>query len=215
MSIWEKILFEGRSKFNGEIRVSENFGVRRLIAGANTQSQTLNSKGKTGHRYWDDMVPANVHLGPDSRSLILGLGGGTTAQIITRKFGPVAIDGVDIDPLMVEIGHKFLGMDLPNLNIIIEDAAHFIEDARYKYDLICVDVFVAGDVPKEIESEKFFSSVKKSLLPAGLCSINKIFSGKQEMVVFENLVRKVFPDVRSHVVRGDPTLDNVIVYARH
>ncbi|OGY24960.1 MAG: hypothetical protein A2Z11_04820 [Candidatus Woykebacteria bacterium RBG_16_43_9] len=214
MSIWEKILYKGHSRYNGEIKVSENSGVRRLIAGANTQSQSLNSDGKTGHRYWDNMVPDNIHLGADSRVLILGLGGGTTAKIITNRFGSLAIDGVDIDPLMVELGKRYFEMNQPNLKIHIADADTFLDETRYKYDLICVDVFVAGEVPKKIETKEFFNKVKRVLSKEGVCTINKIFSGKNELEGFEDLVRGVFPIVQSRVVRGDPRLDNVIVYAR-
>jgi spermidine synthase len=214
MSIWEKTLYKGQSKFNGEVKVTENSGLRRLVAGSHTQSQTLNTDGHTSLRYWAGMVPEEIILDVDSRVLILGLGAGTTAKIITNRFGPIAIDGVEIDPLMVELGKKYFFLDQPNLNITIADASEFIKDARYKYDLICVDVFVAGSVPREIESKEFFEKVKNALADGGTVTINKIFSGKSEQEKFENLIRSVFPVTSSFVVRGDPKLDNVIVHAR-
>ncbi|HEX7456759.1 MAG TPA: fused MFS/spermidine synthase [Candidatus Nanoarchaeia archaeon] len=215
MSIWEKILFKGQSKFNGEVKVTENSGVRRLVAGGHTQSQTLHPNGNASLRYWYGMVPEEIDLDADSRVLILGLGAGTTAKIITKRFGPIAIDGVEIDPLIVELGKKYFALDQPNLNIIIADASDFIKDARYKYDLICVDVFVAGSVPKEIENREFFEKVKNALADDGIVTVNKIFSGKSEQENFENLVRSVFSVTSSSVVRGDPKLDNVIVHARN
>ena len=214
MNIWEKILYKGQSKFNGEVKVTENSGLRRLVAGGHTQSQTLNPNGRTSLRYWDGMVPENIDLDADSRVLILGLGAGTTAKIITNRFGSVAIDGVEIDPLMVELGKKYFFLDQPNLNITIADAADFIKDARYKYDLICVDIFVAGSVPKEIESKEFLEKIKNALADSGIVTFNKIFSGKSEQEKFENLIRSAFPVTSSFVVRGDPKLDNVIVHAR-
>ena len=192
----------------------ENSGVRRLVAGGHTQSQTLKPNGRTGQRYWDGMIPQDITLGVDSRVLILGLGAGTIAKIITKRFGPVVIDGVEIDPLMVELGRKFFAMNEPNLNIHTADAIDFVKEARYKYDLICLDAFVAGTVPKEIETKQFLEKVKGILAADGTVTINKIFSGKSEQENFENFVQSAFPVIESSVVRGDPKIDNVIVYAK-
>ena len=214
MSIWKKTLYKGQSEFNGEVEVVENLGTRRLIAAGFTQSQSLKSDGLTGLHYWDSLVPKELVLGADARILLLGLGAGTVAKIITHRFGPVAIDGVEIDPLMVELGKKYFSLDEPNLNIIITDAASFVKEARYKYNLICMDIFMGGVVPKEFESKEFLDGVKGLLKDDGTLAINKIFSGKEELKKFEDFVQSVFPVVHSQVVRGDPKLDNVIVYAQ-
>ncbi|MEX0621807.1 MAG: methyltransferase domain-containing protein [Candidatus Woykebacteria bacterium] len=214
MSIWEKTIFKGHSSYSGDVKVTENSGVRRLVAGGHTQSQTIKSNGRTGQGCWDDMVPEDLSLSADSRVLILGLGGGTSAKILSKKFGPLVIDGVDIDPLIVDIGRKYFYVNEPNLNVHIADAKEFVKGVRFKYDLICLDVFIAGKIPEDIERKEFLSDIKNILAPGGVLSINKIFSGKEEQNNFEDLVRSVFPVVASHVVRGDPRLDNVIVYAR-
>ena len=214
MSIWEKILYKGQSQFNGEVKVTENSGVRRLVAAGFTQSQTLRPDGRTGQRYWDDMVPEDLTLGPDARVLILGLGAGTITKIITYRFGQVAIDGVEIDPLMVDLGKKFFALDGPNLNIIIDDAANFVKEARFKYDLVCMDIFMGGVVPEEMESRQFLEGIKNLLKERGMLAINKIFSGQEELEKFENFIRSIFPVVHSFVVRGNVKLDNVIVYAQ-
>lgn len=214
MTIWEKILYKGQSQFNGEVKVTENLGVRRLVAAGFTQSQSLRADGRTGLKYWDGMVPEDFSLDPDARVLILGLGAGTLTKIITMRFGQVTIDGVEIDPLMIELGQKYFALDSPNLNIIIDDAANFVKEARFKYDLICEDIFQGGSVPKEVESKEFLENTKQLLKEKGLVAINKIFSGQKELEEFENFVRSVFPVVHSFVVRGDVKLDNVIVYAQ-
>lgn len=214
MSIWKKTLYKGQSSYNGEVEVVESFGTRRLVAAGFTQSQSLRGDGRTGLHYWDSLVPEGLTLGADARALILGLGAGTTAKIITHRFGPVAIDGVEIDPLMVELGKKYFSLDEPNLNIIIADAASFVKEARYKYDLVCMDLFMGGVVPKEFESREFFDGIKGLLKDDSTLAINKIFSGKEELKRFEEFIQSVFPVVHSQVVRGDPKLDNVIVYAQ-
>ena len=214
MSIWEKTLFRGYSDYSGDVKVTEGSGIRRLVAGGHTQSQTLKPNGATGQKYWDDMVPLELSLGADNRVLILGLGGGTSAKIISKRFGPLAIDGVDIDPLIIDLGRKYFYVNQPNLNVYITDAKKFVKEARFKYDLICLDVFLAGQVPADVEQKEFLADVKSILGDRGSLSINKIFSGREELQGFEDLIRSGFPLVTSHVVRGDPRLDNVIVYAQ-
>ena len=214
MSIWEKILFKGTSSFSGEIKVTEHLGTRRLVANGFTQSQSLKPNGQTGLAYWDEMIPKDLSLAEDARVLILGLGGGTTAKIITKRFGPVAIDGVEIDPLMISLGQKYFAMNEPNLNIITADAKKFVKEARYKYDLICVDIFLGNSVPKEIETHGFLENVALLLKEGSVVTINKIFSGKEELETFEKFVRRVFPLVHSFVVRGNVKMDNVIIYAQ-
>ena len=214
MSIWEKILYKGQSQFNGEVKVTEHLGIRRLVAAGFTQSQTLRENGHAGQRYWEGMVPPDLSLGPDARVLLLGLGAGTIAKIITERFGRITIDGVEIDPLMIELGQKYFALDSPNLNIIIDDAVKFVKEARFKYDLICTDLFMGGSVPKEFQSREFLEDIKRLLQEKGRVAINKIFSGQKELEDFENFVRSIFPVVHSFVVRGNVKLDNVIVYAQ-
>jgi spermidine synthase len=214
MSIWEKILYKGQSKFSGEIKVSEINGVRRLIAEGYTQSQISSNQTKTNLLCWESMVPESLSLGSDSRALILGLGGGVVAKIITERFGNIPIDGVEIDPLIVELGKKYFSLDQPNLNIIVADATGFVKEARYKYDLICIDIFVGSKVPKEIEAKEFLEDAKSLLKKGGVMTMNKIFSSEEEREKFEIFFRGVFNQVESIIVKGGLGQKNVAVHAQ-
>ncbi|OGY22902.1 MAG: hypothetical protein A2172_03110 [Candidatus Woykebacteria bacterium RBG_13_40_15] len=213
MSIWDKILFKDRSEISGEIKVAENSGIRRLIIGGFTQSQSLRSDGCTGQPCWDRMIPEDISLREDSRVLILGLGAGTVAKMLTRRFGPIAIDGVEIDPEVIKIAKNYFSLNEPNVNIIIDDAIKFVKEARFKYDLICIDLFMSNRAPPGVETDEFFSSVKNLLKDGGRVTINKIFKGKQELEDYENFINSIFSKVSFFIVRGSRTLDNVIVVA--
>jgi spermidine synthase len=213
MSIWEKILFKGESEFNGEVKVTENNGVRRLIANGYTQSQIANDQTQTNLSYWEAMVPEQLDLTGDSRVLILGLGAGTVAKIITKRFGNIQIDGVEIDPLIVDLGKKYFSLKQSNLNMFIANAAAFVKEARYKYDLICVDVFVGSRVPKEIETKEFLEGVKELLEKKGVLTINKIFSDEVERRNFEDFIRGFFDKIEFLIVKGTLGQNNVVVHA--
>lgn len=212
MILFTKTLYSGQSPHNGEVRVYESFGERRLVAAGYTQSRSLNKQGLTGS-YWDGFIRNIPDLGKDDRVLILGLGGGTIAKLLTNKFGPIAIDGVEIDSLMVELGKKFLDFNEKNVNVIVEDALRYLDKSRYKYEMVVVDLFAHGDVAVGAESEEFFQKVKQVVSKNGIVVINKIFTGREELKEYVDFVSKIFNKTDIMLVRGSTSTDNVIVYA--
>ncbi len=212
MILFTKTLYSGTSPHNGEVRVYESFGERRLVAAGYTQSRTLNKQGMTGS-YWDGFVRNIPDLGKDDRVLILGLGGGTIAKLLTKKFGPIAIDGVEIDPLIVELGQKYLDFNEKNVNIINDDALKFLDETRYKYNMVAVDLFAHGDVAVGAESAEFFQKVKQVLVEGGVVVINKIFTGRDELKEYVDFVSTIFNKTDIMLVRGSTSTDNVVVYA--
>lgn len=212
MNIFTKTLFQTKSKYNGDVKIVESFNERRLVAEGYTQSRNLNKNNLTGS-YWDGFVNPLIKLKPDSRVLILGLAGGTIAKLLTKRFGLIAIDGVEIDPLMVELGQKYLDFTETNVNIIIADAKKFIKEARFKYDLVCVDLFAHGVVAVGTESKVFFEDIKNLLNPSGIVAINKIFSNNQELSNYVDFIHETYNRTDILLVRGSIRTDNVIVYA--
>lgn len=212
MILFPKTLFQGFSPHNGQVKVVESFGERRLIADGYTQSRTLNKHGLTGS-YWDGFIRNIPDLERDSRVLILGLAGGTIAKLLTNKFGPIAIDAIEIDPLMVELGRKYFDLHEKNVNVIIADATKYLSEIRYKYDLIAVDLFAHGDVAVGVESESFFKKIKQILAEDGVVVINKIFTGRPQLQHYVDFVGGIFNRTQIQVVRGGVSTDNVIIYA--
>jgi spermidine synthase len=152
-----KILKEEKSKFNGNLRVVKSFGLGTYI-----QAEGLTQSGGVVEGIWKQ----TLHRVKDKRQevknvLSLGLGGGTVAKLI-RKFWPEAkITGVDIDPMIVELGQKYLGLDEVDVDIKIQDAAKPIPD---KFDLVIVDLYRGDQFPKKFEDEKFLKSLTKNKL---------------------------------------------------
>ena len=211
MTFWVKTLFQGTSPYNGEVKVTESFGERRLIAAGYTQSRSLNKDGLTGS-YWDGFIKNIPELNLDSRVLMLGLGGGTGVKLLTTKFGLVAIDAVEIDPLMVELAKKYLDLKEKNVNIVVEDALKFVKEARYKYDLICVDLFSRGGVAVGAESKHFFQTLKGLLNEGGVVAINKLFTTHEDLQNYVSFLKQVFAQTQCLLVHGALRADNVIVY---
>ncbi len=213
MFFWEKILWEGKSPNSGKIKVTEGGGIRRLVVDGLTQSRSLSKDGKTSF-YWDSFLENLPPLTKEAKILILGLGAGTTAKIFTDKFGPITIHGVEIDPLIVELGKKYFYLREPNIKIFVEDAGKFVSKTRDNYNVVCVDLFHGDKTPQFITSKEFLETVKERLFQNGVIIVNKICNDRAEDENFVRAIASVFPDYLISREKGNKYQQNVIFYGR-
>lgn len=124
------------------------------------------------------------------RILILGLGGGTVAKLLRKKYPDAKITGVEIDPMMIELGKKYLDLDKYNIDIKICDANKF---KFGKYDLVIVDMYNGDNLPKEFENDAFLKKLTK--FPTVI--INRLYFGdkRPDTVRFGNRLEKIFSKV--------------------
>ena len=88
-------------------------------------------------------------------ALIIGLGGGTSSKQISVGYGPVPIDGVEIDGEIVRVGREYFAMNEPNLNVIEADGRYVLRTTTTDYDLIAVDAYEQPYIPFQLTSRDF------------------------------------------------------------
>lgn len=192
-----KILEERKSKYNGELKV-----VRTIGYGTYIQAEGLTQSGGIVETIWKSTLK-KVHrsLPTVHRSLILGLGGGTVAKLIRKNWTDAKITGIDIDPHMIELGQKYLGLDKTNIEIKIADALDFLTVHRSRstvhFDLIIVDLYNGDKYPEKFELETYMNLVKKNLKVGGVAIFNRLYYGEKRprAVKFGNKLMKTFPKV--------------------
>jgi predicted membrane-bound spermidine synthase len=137
-------------------------------------------------------TPSMLH-----RVAIIGLGAGTIPREITAAYGPLPIDGVEIDPTIVEMGRRYFAMNEPNLNVIIQDGRYFLRTTTQKYDLIGIDAYQQPYVPFQLTTQEFFSEVRAHLTPTGVAVINAGRTRHDYRLVeaLAQTMHAVFPDV--------------------
>ncbi|RMG48685.1 MAG: hypothetical protein D6718_01190 [Acidobacteria bacterium] len=112
--------------------------------------------------------------------LVLGYGVGAVGRQVEHFFGPFSdlrIDGVEIDPELVEIGERFFGLDRgdPHLSLQIADARQYNLVSKRTYRAIVLDVFSrARQVPSHLATREFFETVKDRLRHGGVFGMNVI-----------------------------------------
>jgi spermidine synthase len=118
---------------------------------------------------WDAMLPGQR----PANALILGLGGGTIATLMTRRWGLLPITGVELDPAVVWLArHEFGLQALPNVEILVEDAFSFVRRCDRHFEAICVDLYLAGKMAHGVFGGPFLKDVARLLAPAGMATFN-------------------------------------------
>lgn len=184
-----KILEERKSKYNGEIKAVKSLGLGTYIqAGGLTQS------GGVVEGIWKNTLRKVKKYKREIKSvLILGLGGGSAAKIIRSLWKESKITGIDIDPVMIELGKKYLGLDKNNVDIIVSDAEKF----KGKYDVVIVDLYNGDKFPEKFEKKEFLMKVRKSLNEDGVAVFNRLYykKKKQEALKFAGKLKRHFGKV--------------------
>ncbi len=151
--------------------------------------------------------PANV-----KSMAIVGLAAGTTARQATAIFGPIPIDGFEIDPAIVAVGRKYFDMNEPNLNVIIQDGRWGLEQSPRKYQIISVDAYRPPYIPWQMTTQEFFQIVRDHLTDDGVMAINVGRSPDDRELIndLSSTIGSVFPSV---YVMDIPDTFNSILYA--
>lgn len=107
------------------------------------------------------------------RSLaMVGLAAGTVPKLYTNLFGPIPIDGVEIDPEIVEVGRQYFEMNEPNLNVIVGDGRAFLARSDRRYSVVGVDAYRLPYIPWHLTTVEFFQEVRNHLTTDGVAVVN-------------------------------------------
>ncbi len=198
-----QLLYEGESEYN-YIQVVKNGDEVGLILNEGHATHSIyNPNNLLTGGPWDYFMMGpyfNPNQQPqDVRSLcLIGLAGGTTARQFTQVYGPtVQIDGVEIDPQIVEVGRKYFAMTEPNLNVIVEDGRYFLKTTDRKYDVIGVDAYRQPYIPFQLTTREFFQESYDHLNDRGVMVLNGGRYGDDFRLVnaIATTMRAVFPNV--------------------
>ena len=215
-------IYEGESAYN-YIQVLERDGHRllRLNEGQGIHSQyhpiVLDYQGP-----WEQFLaapffnppPDGVPYEPEmvQSIAIIGLAAGTTARQATEVFGPVPIDGFEIDPQIIQVGREYFDMNQPNLNAIAQDGRVGLERSRARYTVIAVDAYRPPYIPWHLTTQEFFLLVRDRLTEDGVLVINvgRAPDDRRMIEAMVGTIRTVFPSI---YVMDVPGSFNSIIYA--
>jgi spermidine synthase len=127
----------------------------------------------SGNPFWsyvDYMVYLCGAKVKSPRVLVLGLGGGTLPNRLIANLN-AQVDIVEFDSRVVNVAQKYFGLNR-RANITIDDARHFLNTCRKKYDYILFDLF-KGEVPaSHVLTAEALGKTRELLKEAGLAIVN-------------------------------------------
>jgi len=211
-------IYEAESAYN-YIQVIERDGYRYLRLNDGTGIHSIYHPTRLDYSGpWEQFLVApffnkpNYDLVQVQSVAIIGLAAGTTARQVTAVFGPIPIDGYEIDPKIIEVGRNYFAMTEPNLNAIAQDGRWGLEHSQGKYSIICIDAYRPPYIPWHLTTREFFTIVRDHLADDGTVVIN-VGRAPQDRRLVDGMVgtmRAVFPSI---YVMDVPGTFNSIVYA--
>jgi spermidine synthase len=210
----EKVLYEGETPQEYVRVVQQPDGERDLEL---NEGQAIHSVYRPGayltDRYWDGLLvlPFAGSDAPPARTAILGNAAGTTARQYGRFFPQTAIDGVEIDPKLTELGRRFFDMYNPRLTVHHEDARPWLErqdSSGGGYDLIVVDAYRQPYIPFYLTTREFFELCRDRLAPDGMVIVNVGHpEGNDDLErVVGRTMAEAFPNVLRDPIEEENTL---------
>lgn len=191
-----RILEETESSFSGKITVISGVAFGKYI-----QVGGLTQSGGIIKSIWNKSLKEVKNKKNDVKTcLVLGLGGGSVVDVIHKYWPDVKITAVDIDPVMVELGEKYLGLNRNDIKVEIGDAyekSKSIFKSKISFDLISIDLYNGDVFPPKFEKLEFLKLILKLLTENGIAVFNRLYYGEKrsQSVKFGNLLSKVFSKV--------------------
>ncbi len=206
-----RVLFEAETTHQYARVIERDDGTRVLEL---NEGQAVHSMFRPGSYltgdYWDGhlVLAAAASRQPPRRIAILGNAGGTVARAFGHFFPATAVDAVEIDPELTELGRRYLDLRNPRMRTFAEDARPWLERSEGGYDAIMVDAYRQPYIPFYLATREFFELTRDRLAPGGLVIVNVGHpEGGQELErVLGRTMAAAFPRVQRYPIEETNTL---------
>jgi predicted membrane-bound spermidine synthase len=213
-------VFERESQYNYiEVQQQNGFTLLRLNDG-----QGIHSIYHPDQLYyngpWEQFLVGpffNAGFTPEQvqRYAIIGLAAGTSARQASEVFPSVIIDGFEIDSEIVSVGQKYFDMNMPTLNVFIEDGRWGLEHSSFQYNLIAVDAYRPPYIPPHMTTVEFFQIVHDHLADDGVLAINVGRAPGDRRLIdgLSTTIATIFPSI--HIMDIPNTLNSIVYASKH
>ncbi len=142
---------------------------------------------------------------------MVGLAGGTVPKLYTAFYGPIPIDGIELDPEVVRVGREYFGMTEPNLRVTVGDGRAVLARSRRRYSVVGVDAYRLPYIPWHLTTVEFFQEVYRHLEGDGVVVVNVGRTPGDDRLVaaIAATLRAVFPSV--HAVDVPNSFNTILV----
>ncbi|MES2558908.1 MAG: hypothetical protein V4590_04170 [Bacteroidota bacterium] len=206
--IWGQRLSTYNSHLNGKLEVWLVNG--KLILNSAHANQSYDSLHHVFKHVFEEI---QLEHQPVHHVLLLGLGAGSVAEIIEEELVMnCKITAVEKDPLMIELGIKYFDITrFRQLQIVLDDALHYVQNCKQQFELIIIDLFVDNQVPEPFTSESFLTDLNRLLSREGFVLFNMIVQTPSQLEQFKR-VHRFFSEQDGVTKILQPIITNKVLY---
>jgi hypothetical protein len=148
---------------------------------------------------------------PVQRLAVVGLAAGSIPKQFIQVFGPIPVDGIELDPAIVEVGREYFDLNDPSINMIIGDGRYELNRLEGGYDVITLDAYKVPYIPWHLTTQDFFEEVKNQLTEDGVVAINvgRVPGDRRLVEAITATLLTVFPTVHTIDVPG--SLNSILI----
>jgi len=213
-----QLLYEKESAY-GYIQVVQVDTTTELILNEGLGIHSVYDRGSDlTHGYWDYLLlagafrPAQAAPAHPGSVAFLGLAGGTSARQYRLAYGDgIDITGVEIDPDILAVGHRYFHLGDARAHEVVGDARYWLDTQAGRYDVIVLDAYRQPYIPFHLTTREFFQQVRDHLRPGGAVAVNVARTADDFRLVdvLASTMAAVYPTV---FLLDDPSFTNTIVY---
>lgn len=204
MAARAEVVFEKISAYH-HIMVLDDNDVRTLSFNGSWETKMSLTNSLTGHFEYTEYFQMPWLWNHDIKHVLMaGLGGGSTQRAWQHYYTNVLVDTVEIDPVVVDVAHKYFDVtETPNLHIHTNDARVFLRRSTNTYDVILMDAYATtrygSSLPKHLTTKEFFKIASDHLGTNGVLAYNVIgqINGRRASIIgaLYRTMKEVFPQV--------------------
>ena len=154
----------------GEIRVVEHKEFRYLLIDGGMHTIVQKDDNAPRQPYVLAGEVAALSFAKPGNALLLGLGGGSLARVLSRDGWTV--DAVDIDPVIPRMASRYFRLFPGHATVTVADARRFLRTTDRKWSLIFFDVYASASIPLHVATAEAFAEAKRRLTPGGAIALN-------------------------------------------
>jgi len=167
---------------------------------------------------FDTYLSSAIPMSGGRDILILGLGGGSSANQAVIEYPDANVEAIEIDPVVYDVARKFFSIDKinPRLKVHVMDGRTFINNCEKTYDVLQIDMYHGGVyMPFYVGTQEFFLKASKCLKSNGVIAMNVLGNntapGGDELVeAIGNTMSTVFKSL--FIFRNKETPSNVLLF---
>ncbi len=161
--------------------------------------------------YFNQLTPAEANAGPVGSLAVIGLAAGTIPKQFTNVFGPIPIEGIELDPDIVEAGRNYFALNEPNIHVIVGDGRYELNRLPGRYDVITIDAYKVPYIPWHLTTQEFFQEVRAHLNDDGVVAINvgRAPADRSLVEAMTATLQTVFPTVHTIDIPG--SLNSILI----